>query len=126
MKNTLVFAFFCLVAFSFVSCLENPEQNSKQIDTVAEDAKNFLDKFSTKAKELLEGDEIDKIKDVIDEIAVKSKDIEKDSRVWREKLEEIKNDKEVQRILKKHEGDAEEIFQQIETIFEDISQKLEE
>jgi len=116
MKRLLILLTLCF-SFALISCDEDPKEASRKIDNTAEDVKGFLDQFSNKAKEILEGNEKERIKDVIDNIADKSKNIQQDSRIWKNKLEEIKNDKEVQQLLEKYKGDSEEILLEIEDIF---------
>jgi len=73
---------------------------SKQIQTgltayAAEQTKHLVDKFSAKAKELLNDESIDEVKQLIDEIAGKSKGVNEDAGFWKSKLQEISEDGEL-------------------------------
>ncbi len=122
MKNVLlVLALF--IGLTATSCMEEGKVDTAKIEKTADKAKNFIDKFSTKAKDILDGEEIDKIKKVIDNVADKSKDLQQDSKLWKEKFQEIKNNEEIKKILDKHKGDSGTILKEIEAIINSLAEK---
>jgi len=124
--------FLSIFALSFFYSCEGPTSNSQsnkeqkpseQIDVAVDDAKELLDVFSKKAKEFLEGEEIDKIKDLADEVKDKAKEIQKDSAIWKAKLEELTKDEDIKVLLEKYKKESEDIFKSIEDILGEIEEK---
>ena len=121
MMKKLLTIFTLVFTLLFIGCFEEGPDQDKKIDKTAQDAKDILEQLSVKAKEFLDDEQnVEKLKEAIDEIAAKSKDMQKNSEVWKEKIEELKKDPEIREILEKHKGDAEELGKRLEEIFKDI------
>ena len=103
----------------------NPKETkpSEQIDQAAENAVELIDVFSKHAKEFLEGEEMDQIKDLADELKGKGKEMLKDTTLFKAKLEELKEDKEIKELIEKYKKESESIFKSIEDILEAVEDK---
>jgi len=113
--------FYLLFAASFfISCESDTSTSAKNIDETADNVKSVIDLFEGKAKKFLEEGGMDKIKEVVDEVADKSQEINKDSPIWKEKLEEVKKDKEVMDLVEKYEGDGNAALDKIMDALKDI------
>jgi hypothetical protein len=89
---------------------------SEQIDAAVEDAKDLLNVFNKHAKDFLEGEEIDKIKDLADDLKGKGQELLKDTTILKAKLEELKEDEDIKVLLEKYKKESEDIFKSIEDI----------
>jgi len=98
---------------------------SDQIDQVSEEAGELIDVFSEKAKEFLEGEEMEDLKDMVDDFSEKANEMVKDSAIWKAKLEEIKNDKELKELLENYKSDGTEMLSKLEKLLEDLGEKTE-
>ena len=118
------FFFLLFAAVFFVSCQQDgtPVQDEK-IEKTADDVKKAIDIFGEKARKFLDDGGMDKIKDVVDEVAIKGKDISKDSPELKAKLAEIKEDPEVKDLLKKYEGDGKAVFGKLAAFFSKLEKE---
>jgi len=100
----------------------NPQtaEPSEQIDAAVDEAKELLNVFNKHAKDFLEGEEIDKIKDLADELKDKGQEMLKDTTLIKAKLEELKQDEDLKKLLEKYKNESEDIFKSIEDILESI------
>jgi len=105
MKNILYFSIL-LFNLSLLGCLEEPATQNEKIDVTADEAKDAIDDLANQAKKFLDGDGVDKLKNVIDNVADKGKGMTADSKIWQEKLEAIKNDEDLKALLKEFEGEG--------------------
>jgi len=128
MKQFTLF-FLLLTGLFFTGCVEDPTTGQPNIEESADKAKNFIDKIGGAAKKILEGDDLDKVKGLIDSVAHKSKNIEKivkeNKGKWKEKLDGIKNDPEIKKILEDFKGDQNGLLKQLEDVVKDISETAE-
>ena len=128
MKLQILTFFFCLAIFSLISCDGTPEENNEKIDKTADSAKDLIDIFKEKTKEIANDEELQsKFKEILEDVKIESKDLEKlikeHGEEWKEKLEGIANDPKMKEKLKDLEGDTDEIKKKLEEIFEEISKK---
>lgn len=99
---------------------------SEKIDNVAEEAGELIDVFSKKAKEFLEGEQMGDLKDIVDDFSDKANEIVKDSAIWKAKLEELKNDKDLKELLENYKSDGEEVLSKLEELLQDLGEKSED
>lgn len=128
MKLQSLIFFSCVAIFSFVGCDGTPEENNEKIDKTADTAKELIDVLKEKTKDIANDKDLQaKFKDILQDVKMESKDLEKlikeHGEEWKEKLEEISNDPEMKEKLKELSGNADEIKKKLEEIFEEASKK---
>lgn len=108
MKNILHLSILLFGLF-LIGCEGEPATQNQKIDVSADEAKEAIDDLANQAKKFLDGDGIDKLKNVIDNVADKGKGITADSKIWKEKLNDIKNDEDLKALLKEFEGEGQQM-----------------
>ena len=126
MKNYISIITSVLLIF-LVSCEEAAikksnaaDKPSQQIDNASEDIKELIDVFGEKAKKFIDGEEMDKIKDIADELQSKGKEMLKDTAVWKAKLQEFAEDEEIKVLLEKYKAESGDVFKALEDLLESI------
>ncbi len=124
---TLVTSLFLIFLYSCegptTKKADAPPKPSQQIDQASEDIKELIDVFGEKAKKFIDGEEMDKIKDIADELQVKGKEMLKDTAIWRAKIEEFAEDEEIKVLLEKYKEESGDIFKALEDLIESIDEK---
>lgn len=122
MKKFLMFCFI-LLSVCAIGCQEGAsnEEKKEKIDKTVEDAKSLIDKIGNKAKEILEDEELEKIKEILE----KTNDGSQPDSLLNVKIEELKDNPEVKAIIDKHKGDVEDILKQIEQMIKDLDGNAE-
>lgn len=128
MKNI----FFLFAFVLFIGCAEENQTPPKDIDETAERAKDWIDKASAKARDILDNSdgEIDKFKEIIDKIADKSKDVKevvsKNKDKWKEEVDRITSDPKFKEKMDNLKSEGGDILKELEGLVKDIGQDLKE
>jgi len=128
MKLQNLIFFFCLFIFSFFGCEGTSDENNEKIDETADSAKELIDLLKEKTKDIANDEDLHgKFRDILENVNVESKDLEKLIKEHRdelkEKFEKITNDPKMKEKFKNFEGDTNEIKKKLEKIFEEISKE---
>ncbi len=121
MKNIVHFSILLFSLF-LIGCEGEPAAQNEKIEVSADEAKEAIDDLANKAKKFLDGDGIDKLKNVIDNVADKGKGINEDSKIWKEKLESIKDDEDLKALLKQFEGEGKQMERKLNSFAKAIEE----
>jgi len=119
--NKSLYILLLSFSFIFIGCEEETGKvQPEKIDQAADEVKDGLDDLVGNAKKFLDGDGPDKLKGLIDDLAEKGKKMGNDGEIWKAKMEKIKDDPDIQKLVEKLKTEGKDLGDKMERLGKEI------